>query len=167
MINRADSLDLRPSLIGTITASATAVGAPIDTQGFSSVLAILVAGAGYGTGANAATLTVKIQESASATGTGTAWTDITNGTVNGSFKFSDISFTDITDPNLRMGKKFEVLSDGVRARYIRFHASLAGTAGSSPKICGAFLLGDAIDSIAYILNGATQATGNSEYTIGR
>ena len=59
----------------------------------------------------------------------------------------------------------ERVGDGVRKRYIRAHATLAGTAGSSPKVCVAFLLGKPISS-GYIVNASTQATGNVEFKIG-
>lgn len=167
MENLEQVLDFHPSLIGSIAVTKTAVGAPIDTIGFGSVLALLVAGAMIGTGANAATLNVKIQESASLTGTGNNWSDIENGTVSGTFAFDELAWSDATDPKPLMGKKFEHISDGIRLRYIRAHATMAGTAGSSPKYSVGFLLAKPVDTVAYISSPVIQATLNSEYTVGR
>lgn len=163
MRNYDSILDLHPSMIGTIsTIGGTAVGAPVDTLGFADVLAVLCAGAVAGSGAGAlATLSIKIQESASATGTN--WTDITDGAVHaGSFDFDDVSFTG-TSPVLVMEKQYEHLGLG-RMRYIRAHATLAGTVGLGPKFCVAFLLGRPQDTL-YIANAETQATGNPEFTL--
>lgn len=168
MRNLEDTLELRPSLCGTICAAGkTAIGAPIDTIGFGNVLAILVAGAASGTSANAATLSVKFQESASATGTGTDWADISNGEINGTLAFANQAFFIGTDQTLRMEKIFEKISDGTRKRYIRAHATLAGTDGAHVKYSVAVLLGACVDTTQYITNAVTFPTGNAQFTIGK
>ena len=158
-------LELRPSLIGTITAVATACGAPVDTLGFADVLATLVLGAvsGSGTGATGS-LAIKIQESGSPTGTGALWTDITDGAVHaGSFDFDAVALAN-TDPQMYKQTQYEILGIG-RKRWIRAHASMSGTAGISPKFCVQFLLGRPNDTL-YIGKAATQGTGNTEFTKG-
>lgn len=157
-----DLLDLHPSMIGTIsTIGATAIGSPVDTMGFADVLATLCAGAVFGSGTGSTiTLAIKVQESASAIGTN--WTDITDGAVNGSFDFDTVTLTG-TSSVMVMEKQYERLNDSVRLRYIRAHATLAGTVGLGPKFCVAFLLGRPDDTL-YIQSAETQATGNEEYT---
>jgi hypothetical protein len=157
-------------MIGTLsTIGGTAVGAPVDTRGFADVLATLVLGAvmGSGTGSTV-TLAIKIQESASATGTN--WTDITNGHLVGgevaaSFDFDTVTLTG-TSPVIVMEKQYMQLRDSNRLRYIRAHATLAGTVGLGPKFSVAFLLGRPDDTL-YISNAETAATGNAEYTLLR
>lgn len=165
MRSYADTLDLRPSLIGTICAATTAVGAPIDTIGFADVLATLVLGAVYGSGTGAtASLTIKIQESATATGTGALWSDITDGAVHaGSFDFDAVSING-TDPAMQKQTQYEHLGGG-RLRYIRAHATMAGTAGVMPKYCVSFLLGRPSDTL-YVAKATSQATGNVEFSKG-
>lgn len=164
MRDYVNMLDLHPSLVGTIsTIGGTAIGAPIDIRGFRDVLAILVAGAVAGSGTGATNyLDVKIQQSASATGTGAGWTDVTPGDYNGTFAFSQITFSG-TDPKMYMEQKYERIGNGLTGRYIRAHATLSGTVGLGPKFTVAFLLGRPIDSI-YMVKGTTQATGNSQFT---
>lgn len=157
-------LDLRASLVGTITAGKTAVGAPIDTMGFKDVLAVLVCGAAYGTDANVVTLDIKIQESASPTGTGAAWSDIDNGSVNGTFSIGTITLEG-TNQGPQFGKAYEHLGLN-RSRYIRAHATLAGTAGLSPKFSVGFLLGRPDDTL-YIADGSQVGTGNAHFTVGK
>lgn len=162
MRNLDGILDLRASLVGSIAVGATAVGAPIDTLGFKDVLAVLIAGAGlFGTATNTGTLTVKIQESATTAGTGALWSDITDGAVNGSFKFTDIAVAG-TNGGPYMGSRYEHLGLG-RSRYIRAHVTMAGTAPLGPKFSVGFLLGRPDDSL-YITNGSQVGTGNSQYT---
>lgn len=165
MRNLTDSLSLHPSLIGTIsTIGGTAVGAPICVQGFREVLATLVAGAIFGSGAGSTiTLAVKVQQSGSAAGTGALWTDITPGDVNSTFAFTTMTFTG-TDPTLKMESKYERIGNAITGKFIRAHATLAGTVGLGPKFCVNFLLGRPVDSI-YVGSASTEATGNGEYTL--
>jgi hypothetical protein len=165
MRSYASMFELRPSLIGTIsTIGGTALGAPVDTQGFADVLATLVAGAVYGSGTGSTiTLAIKVQESASLTGTGSAWSDITDGAIMaGSFDFDTITITG-TDFGMYQQQQFERMSDGNRKRYLRAHATLAGTVGLGPKFAVSFLLGRAVSSI-YAYGGTTIGTGNSQFT---
>ena len=170
MRNQTDILEVMPSLIGTMgVIGATAIGAPVCVQGFRDVLAVLVAGALYGTGDGTATttLTVKMQQSASATGTGTGWSDITPGDVNGTFAFSALTFgLTTTTPNIYVSKKYERIGSGITGKYIRAHATLAGTAGLSPKFCVTFLLGKPVDTL-YVAGPSAVATGNSEFALLR
>lgn len=156
-------LKLVPTLIGTLSSgSGTALGAPVDTLGFADVLAMVILGAVAGTDANTADIVVKVQESASITGTGALWTDITDGAINGSYKFDSVQVT-ATSPIMYMAKKYERLQIG-RSRYIRAHATISGTDACNPKICVSFLLGRPADSL-YGAQGATQSTGNSQFAV--
>jgi len=157
----ATELELRPSMVGLMQSSVTAVGAPVDTLGFADVLLVLTAGAVAGTEANVNTLTVTVQESDSPTAIGTGWTDITNGAVNGSFKLA-IALTS-TNPVLYMDKEYERLADGTRKRYLRAHAAVVGTLGTNIKFSAAFLLGRPVDTL-YINNATSIASGNTEFT---
>lgn len=156
--------ELRPSICGEMAsaASATAIGAPVDTMGFADVLAILTMGGVAGTEANSNTVSVKIQESSSPTTIGTTWTDIGDGAISGTFAIASQLIAS-TNPLLYMGKKYERLSDGKRKRYIRAHATIVGTAGTTVKISAAFLLGRPIDTL-YINNAVSAASGNSEFS---
>lgn len=157
------SLELRPSLIGTLSVGLTAVGAPVDTLGFSDVLAVLIAGSVYGTNGNVGYLDVKIQESATATGTGANWSDITDGAVHaGSFDFDQMTFAANTNPNIQMAKQYDHLGLG-RKRYIRAHATVSGTDSCSPKLSVAFLLGRPTDTL-YINNAVLASSTNVEYS---
>jgi hypothetical protein len=161
------SFDLRPSLVGSISGSLTACGAPIDTIGFADCLAVLMVGGSFGTGGNAGTLTVKFQEAAAMTGTGTAWTDITDEAISaGSFKFTAISIADATSPIMYMGTKYAKLADGNRKRYIRAHATMAGTDACNPKFAVGVLLGNPDDTL-YCVAAASIGTGNSQFFLGR
>lgn len=166
--------EYRPSLIGTISAiGGTAVGIPIDCLGFSDALVLLTAGAVAGSTGSTVTLSVKVQESASLTGTGLGaggWTDITNGAVhNGSWDFADVQFghnlaggdTTGTWQSYKTGKEYDYVGgrDYKRLRYLRVHATLAGTVGIGPKICVGFLLGRPIDTL-YINNAVSFASTN-------
>jgi len=168
MRSYADLLDLRPSLIGTIYVSKTAIGAPVDTIGFSDVLAVLIVGACFGTGGNAGVLSVKFQECATMTGTGALWSDITPGAVNATFSMADISIADATSPIMYMGTKYEHIgaSDANRKRYIRAHATMTGTDACNPKFSVGFLLGRAVNS-DYIAKAVQMGTGNSQFTLNR
>ncbi len=162
-----DIMDLRPSLIGTIsTIGGTAIGAPIDRLGFNEVFAFYLAGAVDGTGDASAlhNLDFKIQESASPDGTGASWSDITDrgGGVGGSFDFDQLSIS-TTDPGMYMEKQYCNFNDANRSRYIRFHATLSGTVGLGAKIACGFILGRPIDTL-YVTSAETQATGNGEFT---
>lgn len=162
MRNYDGMLELRPSLIGTLSYGLTAVGVPVDTLGFRDVMAVLVAGSVQGTDANQGTLAVKIQESASITGTGAGWVDIDNGDYNGTFEFDSIAIVAGTNEVLHMGKQYERLG-GNRSRYIRAHATIAGTDSISCKFSVAFLLGRPNDTL-YINDAVTISTGNVEVT---
>ena len=158
--------EVRPANIGTIAYGLTAVGAPIDTLGFADVLATLVCGPALaGTATNTGSLSIKFQESASTTGTGSSWTDITNGVVNGSFKLTDVAVIAGTT-FLAMGKMYERLSDANRKRYIRCHATLAGTdMGTLVTLpyCVTVLLGSPVDTEEYVTSAASHPTGNSQF----
>lgn len=159
----SDMLELRSSLVGTMACDSTAVGATVDTLGFADVLAVLIAGAVSGTDTNYAGLDVKIQESATPTGTGANWTDISDGDVNGSFDFDTMGFYAGTNGGIQQQKVYERLTGSVRKRYIRAHATIAGTDGAHVKLACHFLLGRPVDTL-YINGGTTQATGNVEYS---
>lgn len=169
MRSYVNSLDVRPSLIGTLsTIGATAVGVPIDTQGFADVMAVLVAGAVVGSSGSTVSLAVKIQESATATGTN--WTDITNEAVSqGSFNLTTITMGDDIAGGTTTGtwlgyevsKKYAKLSDGNRLRYIRAHATLTGTVGLGPKFCVNMILGRPNDTY-YINTAGVYGSGNVE-----
>ena len=168
MRNLDGLIEFRPSLIGVIsTIGATAIGAPIDTMGFKDCLGVLVAGAIQGSTGATQTLAVKVQESDTPTGIGTAWTDITNGATHaGSWDFDTLTWATTTtgtmyDPKAQ--EQYERLGDGVRKRYIRAHATLAGTAGLGPKFTVIFGFGRHYDS-ALTVSAVTQATGNVEYS---
>ncbi len=152
--------DLHPSLIGSLSVNAiTAVGASVDTLGFSNVLAFVMASAVVGS--NPGLLLLKVQESA--TPTGTNWTDITNGALNGSFTLS-LTWATGTDPAPRMARSFERLNDANRLRYIRLLAVNNGTSGLGVRYAGGFLLGHPDDTL-YVANAQTQATGNSQFSV--
>ncbi len=163
-----------PSLIGTISViGGTAVGAPIDRTGFADVLGVLCAGAIQGSTGSTVTLTVKVQESNDPVATGAAWTDITNEAVTqGSFKFSTLTFGDELAGGTTTGtwlpyevdKKYARLSDGNRKRYIRAHATLAGTVGLGPKFSVVFLLGKPSDSYWVPTSAVVVPSGNVELT---
>lgn len=168
MRNYDGLFEFRASLIGTLsTILGTAVGAPIDTIGFKDCLAVLVAGAIQGSSGSTVGLAVKMQESASPTGTGAGWTDITNGGYhNGSWDFDTITFSTDTTGTFypaRTQEQYERLSDGVRLRYIRAHATLTGTVGLGPKFSVILGLGRNYDS-SLMASAVTQPTGNVEYT---
>ena len=160
-------MDVHPTLIGSIdtTSAKTAVGAPIDTLGFKDMMATLVLGAASGTTTATGTLAVKLQESASATGTGGAWTDITDGAITGTLAFTTLTVTG-TDPSMQMGKLYERLQEGTRARYIRAHATAGGTSGLGMKYCVQILLGRPNDTL-YISDAVTQGTGNEQVLSNR
>ena len=161
-----DIMDFQATLVGSIAVGATAVGAPTNTKGFAQVMAVITAGAAFGTGGNAAALNVKIQESDTATAIGSDWSDIENCTVNGTMAFAELAWADVTDPNPLQGKIYEQFGDGKRKQFIRAHATLSGTAGSSPKYAVGFLLENPVDTVAYITNATSVSTGNAEYTVG-
>jgi hypothetical protein len=167
MRNYDGIFEIRPSLIGTLsTISGTAIGAPINVQGFRDVLGILVAGALAGSTGSTVNLAVKIQESSTPTGTGANWTDITNNAYNqGSFNFTTLTFGDTTGTHIpyAMGKAFCVLKDGNRKQYIRAHATLSGTVGLGPKFSVTFMLGRPDDTL-YVNNAVTVPSGNVELT---
>lgn len=171
----SDIMEYRPSLIGTIsTIGGTAVGIPVDCLGFSDALAILTAGALVGSTGSTVTLAVKLQESATPTGTGANWTDITDGAVHaGSWDFDDITFggnlaggdTTGTWQPYQTGKQYDYVGgrDYKRKRYIRAHATLAGTVGLGPKFSVGILLGRPNDTL-YINNATSFASTNVELT---
>ena len=165
MRRQTDILELKPSLIGTLSYGLTACGAPVRVTGFKDVLAVLVAGAVQGTATNYCTLNIKMQESATAAGTGASWTDITDGSVNGSFDFDEVATFAGTWQTLFMDKVYERLDDKNRKAYIRAHATVSGTEAVSIKYSVAFLLGRPDDTL-YITNATTHDTGNSQYGIG-
>jgi hypothetical protein len=164
MRNYADIFAYHPSMIGTLsTIGGTAIGAPVCIQGFRDVLALLTAGAVFGSGTGSTiTLAVKMQQSASATGTGAGWTDITPGDVNSTFAFTTLTFTG-TDPAFKMEEKYERIGNAITGKFIRAHATLAGTVGLGPKFSVGFLLGRPTDTL-YVGSATTEATGNVEYT---
>jgi len=149
--------ELRPTMIGTLSAiGGTAIGAPVDCLGFKDVLAIVTAGALVGSAGANTTVTIKFQESAQADGTGALWSDITNGAVNGSMKFSAITHSGIdagTWAQYQAQKLYERLDDNNRSRYIRAHATVSGTVGHGAKLSVACLLGRPDDTL--YINGAT------------
>jgi len=164
------NLDIRPSLCGSIAgASKTACGAAIDTLGFNDCLAIMMIGGIAGTAGVYSNLAVKFQECATASGTGAAWTDITNeGAVGGSFDFDTVEVYALTNPFMYAAKKYAKLSDGVRLRYIRAHATLTGTVGCAPKIAVGLMLGSPIETL-YMKssdNPIAMGTGNSDFWTG-
>lgn len=155
-------LELRTVLIGTVAVGETHYGAAIDTKGFQDVLGVLMCGAIGGTGGNTGALSVKFQEGGSPTGTGTAFADITDGALNGSMSFADITVQALSSP-LAMGKLYEKLSDNNRKRYIRCHASLAGTDGCNVAYSVGVLLGRPVDTL-YITDASTQSTSNADFS---
>lgn len=169
MRNYTHVVDIRPSLIGTIsTIGATATGAPIDTLGFYDVMASLVAGAVAGSTGSTVSLAIKIQESA--TPTGTNWTDITNEAMTqGSFALTTMVFGNDIAGGTTTGtwipyqstRKYGKMADGNRLRYIRAHATLSGTVGIGPKFAVSFILGHS-DDTAYISSALTIGSGNIE-----
>lgn len=173
MNDLANITTFKPSLMGTMSViSATAVGAPIDTIGFQSVLGIIAAGGLQGSTGATVNLAIKVQESADPVGTGANWTDITNEAVSqGSFSFTTITLGDSIAGGTTTGtwipyeseKKFARLSDGNRKRYIRMHATLSGTVGLGPKICAGFLLHKPV-STEYVGSAVVVASGNVELT---
>ena len=159
------SMKLVPSLMGTLSGTKTAVGAPVDTMGFADCLAMVLMGAVGGTDANQSTVTIKIQESAVSTGTN--WSDIANGAITGTFAFDAVllSMAGTSADNLMyMAKKYERLQIG-RLRYIRAHATIAGTDACNPKVAVSFLLARPCDTL-YSVQGATQASGNLQFYKG-
>lgn len=164
MRNLDGIFDFKPSLIGSLSYGLTAVGAPVDTLGFREVMALLVMGAVSGTADNQGTLNVKIQESATATGTGSHWTDVTDGDYNGTWAFTTIAVAAGTYENIVMEKQYERMGAG-RKRYIRAHATVAGTDSINVRYCVSFLLGKPNDTL-YISSATTHATGNVEYSRG-
>ena len=170
MRDLASLTDYRPSLIGTLsTIGGTAVGAPVDCLGFADAIALLSAGAVTGSAGAGIFLDVKIQESATATGTGANWSDITDGTVNGSFDFDQLSIGHGVDAgtwiSYQVGKVAEHIcgKDYNRKRYIRAHATLSGTVGLGPKISVGFLLNRPNDTL-YITNATEYGSTNVELT---
>jgi len=167
MRNYDGLLELRPSLIGTISdIGATAVGIPIDCIGFRDVLAILTAGALEGSDGAGVFLDIKVQESASAEGTN--WTDITDGAHHvGSFDFDQLAIGHGIDAGTwipyQTGKEYELVTGQERLRYIRAHATLSGTVGLGPKLSVAFLLGRPSDTL-YVGNATSFASVNAEVT---
>lgn len=162
-----NAFDFRASLIGTIgEIGITALGAPVDTQGFSQVLACLISGAVAGTAGALSTLAVKIQESSVLAGTGSEWSDIDDGQVNGTMEFTTVSQYVGTYSVINMQSIYEKVSDGVRKRFIRAHATASGTAHASPKFSVGFILGVPVDTVHYIVNPTTQATSSLETTTG-
>lgn len=169
MRNYNSILDVRPSMIGTLsTISATAVGVPVDTQGFADVMAVLTAGAVNGSTGATVNLAIKIQESATATGTN--WTDITNEAVSqGSFNLTTLTFggdiaggtTTGTWLGYQVAKKYAKIADGNRLRYIRAHATLTGTVGIGPKFAVNFIMGRPDDTY-YINTSGLYGSGNVE-----
>lgn len=170
MKNYDEVLELRPSLIGTISViGATAVGIPVDCLGFRDVLAVLTAGAVQGSAGAGVNLAVKIQESASVAGTGALWTDIDNGDVNGTFAFTTLNIGHGVNAGTwipyQTGKLYESVggNDANRKRYIRAHATLSGTVGLGPKVSVAFLLGKPVDTL-YVGGGTSFGSLNSQLT---
>jgi len=167
MLDLGNVYDFRASLVGTIgEIGITAVGAPVDTIGFSQILALLVSGAVNGTDGALSTLAVKIQESATATAIGTGWTDIDDGQVNGTMEFTTISHYVGTNEVIDCQSIYEKVGDGVRKRYVRAHATASGTAHAAPKFSVGFLLGTPVDTIHYIVNPTSQSSGNEEFFLG-
>jgi hypothetical protein len=161
-------IELYPALFGSMSVTAkTAVGSAIDTRGFRGVLATLVAGCSVGSsGATTLALTVKMQESIAAGAIADSWADITNGVVNGSFKLTALSFT-ATGPTMQMAKMWERLDRPNAKRYIRAHATVAGTTGLGIRFAVNLLLTHPIDT-AYCVTPTSFATNNAEsyYSIG-
>jgi len=154
----------RTCLVGTICAAETAYGAPIDTRGFGAVMGMLSAGALGGTGGNTGTLSVKWQECARVLGSTTEWSDITdNGVAGGSFDFDALTVQALTT-FLAQGKCYAKLAVGGGKRFIRCHASLAGTDSVNCAYSVSVLLGAANDTL-YINGGSTVSTGNSEFSL--
>ena len=160
----SDILAFRGSLIGSLNAALTAIGAPVDTIGFGSVMAVVCAGAAVGS--NTSFLDIKIKESGVASGTGSAWTDITDGGVlKGSFSFAQMTFAG-TNPALTVQKVYEHIgsSDGNRKRFIRPVATCSGTVGAGIRFAVNFLLGRPADSL-YVAADKTAVsigTGNTD-----
>jgi|WetSurMetagenome_2_1015567.scaffolds.fasta_scaffold191356_1 hypothetical protein len=162
----ASCLELRASLVGSIAQGKTAVGAPIDTRGFRDVLAVLMVGMVTGTAANYGSVTVKFQESTSPTGTGAGWTDVTPGTINSTFAFSALGGFVGTDANLQQRLMYERLDDSNRKRYIRAHATCAGTDSCNIKYAVGLLMGNPYDTL-YVTQATSIATGNVEFALGK
>lgn len=166
-----NSVQFVPSLIGTIsTINGTAVGAPINRQGFQGAMGILSAGSVQGSTGSTITLTVKWQESSNPTGTGANWTDITNEAISsGSFKFDALVFGDELAGGTTTGtwlpyettKKYCKLSDGNRLQYLRAHATLTGTVGIGPKFMAGLLLEKPVDTY-YVSSAVVVPSGNVE-----
>lgn len=165
MRNLDGLLELRPSLIGSLSVGLTSVGAPVDTMGFADVLAVLVAGAASGTNGQTGWLDVKIQESATAAGTGALWADIDDGALNGTFEFDQMTFLANTNPTIQMAKQYENVSTSGRKRFIRAHATVTGTDSCNVRYSVAMLLGRPNDTL-YINNAVEANTTNVEYSLG-
>jgi len=110
-------------------ATDTAVeGGAIDTQGFSSAMAVVENGAATGT-PSSYTVDGKVQTSADGS---TGWADITGATI-----------TQMTANNKSAQIRVDGLNLGTNYRYIRLLITAAMTGGSSPKavVSGHILLG--------------------------
>ena len=157
----------QPSIIGTIydaVSGDTWQGAPVQVDGFSEAsLLVIYSAAKYGTAANVATITLKVQESATLAVTGTNWTDVTDGEVTGSWKVA-ANVTNTGSPWVGSTSAYERIVRGTRKKFLRLHATLAGTAGTTAYIAAGFLLGNPISTL-YITNPTSMGTGNSEFRL--
>lgn len=170
----SDVAEFKTALAGMVMATAatgqTAVGAPIDTLGFSDVMAVL--SIGYCTGTNAATGTVnvKFQEADDLDDVTTEWSDIQDGTINGTMAFVAAAVLGNTT-FLYQQKLYERL-DGAsvagvgRKRYIRPVATVAVTANNiiQMPITVGVLLGLASNSEN--IGVATTVGTGPEYSVG-
>jgi len=121
-------------------------------------------------------LTVKFQEAATAASTGSDWADITSGAINGtatvygSAKFDVLSITAGSvaqaEPH-KQRKLYLLLNQDGQKRYIRAHASIAGSSGQVGQyaISVSVLLGRARES-GYIIDGVSFATNSADVQQG-
>jgi len=157
----------QPSLVGTIynaVSGDTWQGAPVQVDGFSEAkLLVIYSAAKYGTAANVGSITLKVQQSATLAGTGSEWTDITDGEVMGSFKVT-ASITHTGTPWVGSTSAYERIVRGTHKKFLRLHATLGGTAGTTAYVAAGFLLGNPISTL-YITNPTSMGTGNADFRI--
>jgi len=140
MRNIKDLSDYRVTLMGILTTTSTTAvtcyGYPVDTIGFSDVMAIVTLGALWSTASQNADVYVKFQESSVAQGTGPAWSDITDGFPCGSFDVGALATSTIgavaQQKFAYAGREYMQLGHDIRKRYIRCVASVTGTVTNGP-----------------------------------
>lgn len=155
---------LIPSLFGSLSVTGvTACGNSIDSRGFKGLLATLVCGAAASSsGLCSGLVEVKIQEAETLGAAGASWTDITDGVINGSFKFSTAMIT-ASGPTLYIKDMYERLDSDSRKRYLRAHATITATSGIGIRYTCNLILCDPEDTL-YAVQPTSYATSNAEFT---